>query len=221
MRALIQPTCFELGLTKLESTVDHKVVANKDRGMTLTRSWRWSSALWSLPGHYLQVQDIHIVIIILAIPTTKHVHLGASNDVSRVVESRWWRSSSSWSLIPSHGNWIKSIQVLKGLILASFASKDDNSRSRQQRSVSKPRRRWRSLHLWLYPSARIQIQNMCIVQIYIALLLSSIIMPSKVQNGCTNQRSCMATSSTWRHALNLRECPEPRSISIYKKRIIL
>ena len=153
MGALIQPTCFELGLTKLKSTVDYKVVANKDRSVTLTRSWRRSSALWSLPGHYLQVQDIHIVIIILAIPTTKHIHLGASDDISRVVESRWWRSGSSWSLIPSHGNRIKRIQVLKGLILASFASEDDNSGSRQQRSVSKPRRRWRSLHLWLNPPA--------------------------------------------------------------------
>ena len=221
MGALIQPTSFELGLTKLESTVDHKVVANKDRSVTLTRCWGRSSALWSLPGHYLQVQNIHIVIIILAVPTTKHVHLGASDDVGRVVESRWWRSSSSWSLIPSHGYWVKGIQVLKGLILASFASKDDNPGSCQQRSMSKPRRRWRSLHLWLNPPTRIQIENMRIIQVHITLLLSSIVMPSKVQNRCSNQRSCMATSGAWRHTLNLWKRPEPRSIGIYKRRNIL
>ena len=138
-----------------------------------------------------------------------------------MIKSSGRSTSTFWSLIPSHGNWIKSIQVLKGLILASFASKDDNPGSSQQRSMAKPRRRWRSLHLWLNPPTRIQIENVCIIQVYIALLLSSIVMPSKVQNGCADQRSCVPTSSAWRHALDLWKCPEPRSVSIYMKRNIL
>ena len=79
--------------------------------------------------------------------------------------------------------------------------------------MTKPWLRWCSLDFWLNPSARIEIQNMSIVEVNIALLLSSIVVASEVEDRCSNQSSRVATPGTWWNSLNLWECPEPRSLT--------
>lgn len=145
----------------------------------------------------------------LAIPTTKNIHFSTSNNIGRVVESGRWCSCSTRSLVPSHGHRIKSVKIFKSLILSTFASKDDNTRSCKQSSMTKPWRWRRSLNLWLNPSARIQIENMCIIQIHVSLLLPSVVVPTKIKNGCTYQRRRMPTSSAWCDSFDLWKCPKP------------
>ena len=152
MRSLIQATTSQLCLFQSEAAVYDQVVTDEDRGMPLSRSWCRSAALWSLPCHYFQIQNVDVVEVVLAVPATKNVHFGASDDIGGVVKSGWRCSSASGALIPSHSNWIERMQILIRLIFASFATKYDNSGTCKQSGMAKPLARWSTLHLWLDPS---------------------------------------------------------------------
>lgn len=82
MAALVESTVFELGLSELEATVDDQVVADQDGGVTLARSGCGSTALGALPGHDLKVKDINVIIIILTVPASEHVHFGSADNIS-------------------------------------------------------------------------------------------------------------------------------------------
>lgn len=183
--------------------------------MPLSWCWCWSTALWSLPCHDFKIQDVDVVEVHLAIPAAKHVHFGSTYNICWMIESCMWSSSSSWSLVPCHCDWIQCMKIFECLILASLTTKYDNSRTSEQSCVSKSWLRRCTLYLRLNPSTWIQVQDMSIVQIYITLLLSTIVMTCKIQDRGTNQCSWVSTSCTWWYALNLWECPEPWSLHIY------
>lgn len=107
--ALVEPTVLELRLSELKPTVYDEVVADQDGGMSLSGSWSGATALWALPGHDLKVEHIYIIIIVFAIPASKHVHFGATNYIGGVIEPRWWCTSATWALVPSHGDRIESV----------------------------------------------------------------------------------------------------------------
>ena len=133
-----------------------------------------------------------------------------------MVESSWWRTSSSGTLVPCHRHRVEGIQVFKWLILLSFSSKNDNSWTSEKSSMAKSWSWWRSLYLWLYPSARIQVKHVCVVEVNITLFLPTIIVAAEVQNRRANQSGRMSTSRTWWNSFNLWKSPKPWSILTYK-----
>ena len=186
--------------------------------MPLSGLGRWPRALGPLPRHDLKVKNVDVIEIVLTIPATEDVHLGPTDNVRRVVEPRRWCTGSSRTLIPSHGDWIERVEILERLVLSTLTTEDDDTRSGKQSSVAEPWSRWRALYFWLDPPARIQVQHVSVVEIDVALLLATVVVPTKVQDGGTNESRRVASSSTWWHTFDLGEGPEPRSVGIYRKR---
>ena len=178
----------------------------------------WPRALGPLPRHDLEVKNVDVVEIVLAIPAAEDVHLGPADNVRRVVEPRRWCTGSSRTLIPSHGDWIERVEILERLVLSTFTAEDDDTRSSKQRGVAEPWGRRCALYFWLDPPARIQVEHVSVVEIDVALLLAAVVVPTEVQDGGTNESRRVASSSTWWHSFNLGEGPEPRSVGIYRKK---
>ena len=156
--------------------------------MALARRGSRPTALRSLPGHYFEVQNVDVVEIVFAVPSSKDVHFGPTNYVGRVVEPGWRRSSSAWTLIPSHCDWVKRVKIFESLVLAALATKYDDSGACEQSGVAKSRG-WRSsLDLWLDPPTRVEIEDMGIVQVDVSLLRTSVVVATKVEDGGTDQR---------------------------------
>lgn len=127
MTTLIQSTRLQLSLLQFETAVHDKVITNEDSGMTLTRRWCRARALRSLPGHDLQVQNVDIVEVVLAILTSKNVHLCSANYVCGVIKASWRSTSAAWALVPCHSDGIESMQVFVSDSTFSLASKYDDS----------------------------------------------------------------------------------------------
>lgn len=79
--------------------------------------------------------------------------------------------------------------------------------------MPKTRSRWCALHLGLDPARAIQIEDVGIVEIDVADLPVLVEVATEIQNGGTNERRRVAASCTGRYTLNLRERPEPRSVT--------
>jgi len=71
------------------------------------------------------------------------------------------------------------MKVSKCLILVSLATKDNDARACQDRGVIVPRLRRSPLDFRLYPTAGIQVKYVSVIEVDIALLLTSIEMTLK------------------------------------------
>lgn len=127
--ALVQTASFQFCFLQFETTVYNQVITDQNGCMALSWCWCRTTAFWALPCHNFKVKNVNIVVVVLAIPSTKDIHFRSSDNISRVVEPGRWSASTSWSLIPSHGYWVESVQILESLVLSSFATKNNNSRA--------------------------------------------------------------------------------------------
>ena len=142
--------------------------------MTLSGRGCRAGGFWPEPCHHFEVENIQVVIVIFAVPSSEHEHLCALNQVCRVTIPPKGCTSSLWPLIPGHCDRIQSMKVSKCLILVSLATKDNDARACQDCCVIVPRLRWCPLDLWLYPTAGIQVKYVSVVEVDIALLLPSV-----------------------------------------------
>jgi hypothetical protein len=124
---LVKAAGFELGFLEFKATVDDQIIADKNRGMTLSWGRCRSTALWTVPGHNLEVKNVDVIEVALAIPAAEDVHLGATNNVGRVIKSCRGSSSASWTLEPCHRDWIKGVEILETFSFVSFTAKNNNS----------------------------------------------------------------------------------------------
>ena len=124
-------------LIEVEAAVDDQVGADQDGAVAL--SWRWcgSRSIRLSPGHHLQVKLVHIVEEVRAVPSAEDDHLGAIDEVGGMVETRSGRTTTLWTLEPSHGEWVKSMQVSEDG-LGTLASEDDYSSASQDSGVTVP-----------------------------------------------------------------------------------
>lgn len=137
------------------------------------RSRAWS--FWSKPSHYLKVKDIKIVKVFFAVPTAEYKHFCALNQIGSVTIPSKRGSRTFRALIPGHCYRVKGMKISKCLVLFSLSSENNNSWSSKDGSVIITGRRWSTLNLWLYPTARIQVEYMSVVKINIAIFSSSIV----------------------------------------------
>ena len=194
--------------------MNNQIIPNQNRSMSLPWSWSRSTALWSLPSHYLKIKNVNIVEIVFTIPASKDVHFGAVYNISRMIKSTMRCTSSSRALVPSHSDWIKSMQIFKWLIVLTFASKDNDSWTCEKSCVTKSWSRWCSLHLGFDPSWTVQIEDMSVIEVDVSLSGATIVMTAKIEDRCSNQSGRVSSSSAWRYTLNLRKCPKPTSFGI-------
>lgn len=130
--ALVESAGLELSLAEFETSVDDQVVSDQDACVALSGSRRRTTAIWSLPSHDFEVQNINVIEIVFAVPATEYVHFGAADDVGRVVEPRRRSTSASGPLVPSHRYWVKSMKVLERSVFAALSSENDDSRTGQE-----------------------------------------------------------------------------------------
>lgn len=107
--------------------MDDQVVADQDGSVPLSRLRRRPSALWPLPGHDLQVKDVNVIEVVLAVPAAEHVHLGAAHDVGGVIVAAWRSSGAARTLIPRHRDRVQRVEVLEGQMLATLAAEYNDS----------------------------------------------------------------------------------------------
>ena len=142
--------------------------------MTLSGRGGRAGGFWPEPCHDFKVENIQVVIVIFAIPSSEHEHLCALDQVCRMTIPPKGCTSSLWPLIPGHSDRIQSMKVSKCFILVSRATKDNYARACQDCCVIVPRLRRSPLDLRLYPTAGIQVKYVSVVEVNIALLLPSI-----------------------------------------------
>ena len=137
--------------------MDDQVISDKDRRVTLSRRGCRSGRFWPEPCHHLEVENVQVVVVIFAVPSSEHKHLCALDQACRVTIPPKRCTSSLWPLIPGHRDRIQSMKVSKCFILVSLATKDDYARACQDCRVVVPRLRRSPLDLRLYPTAGIQV----------------------------------------------------------------
>lgn len=71
------------------------------------------------------------------------------------------------------------MQVLEDFVFISLASKNDNSLASQYCGVSEPRRRGSPLNSGLDPATRIQIEDVSVIQVSVAVNFASVEMTSE------------------------------------------
>lgn len=79
---LFKPSSILLLFIKVKSSLNNQISSYLDTGMSLSRRRSRSSTLRLSPSHYLQIQQIQIIKIILSIPPPKYKHLSPSNQIS-------------------------------------------------------------------------------------------------------------------------------------------
>ena len=142
--------------------------------MTLSRRGCRAGRFWPEPCHHFEVENIQVVEVLFAVPSSEHEHLCALNQICRVTIPSKRCPSSLWPLIPGHRDRVQSMKVSKCFIFVSLASKDNDARPCQDCCVIVSRLRRSPLDLRLYPTAGIQVKYVSIVKVDIALLLPSI-----------------------------------------------
>ena len=113
-------------LVEVETTVDDQVGADENGTVTFPRAGCGSRGIRLRPGHHLKVKDVDIVEEVRTIPTAKDDHLGTVDKVGRVIEAGSGSTTTFRALEPSHGKWVKRVQISEDSLVA-FASKDDDS----------------------------------------------------------------------------------------------
>ena len=104
----------------------HQIVANQNRGVPLARHRRRARALRALPRHDLQIEHVHIIEVVFAVPAAEDVHLGAADDVGGVVVAAGGCSGACRALVPGHGDGVEGVQILKSNALSALASKNND-----------------------------------------------------------------------------------------------
>ena len=130
-----------------------------------------------------------------------------------MIKTRNRSTTALGSLIPSHSDWVKSVQVAVDGILGAFSSKNDDSGTSENSGVRISGRWGSSANLWLEPSARVDIQDMGIVQVSEASLLSFVEVSTEDNEGSAGQSGRVTASGRWRHTFDLGERPQPLPLS--------
>ena len=121
--------------------------------MTLSRGRLRPCRLRPHPSHQLKIQYMQVSVEVLAVPAPEHKHLVSSYKSGRMPESGGWRSSPVWTLVPSHLDGIKGMEVSEHSAFAlAFAAEDENSASCQYSSVAIPGFWGSTFYLGLDPS---------------------------------------------------------------------
>ena len=97
-----------------------------------------------------------------------------------MIETSQGGSCSFGALIPGHSHGIQSVQVLEDFVFISLASKNDNSLASQNCGVSEPRWRGSPLNSGLDPATRIQIEDVCVIQVSVAIDFASVEMTLQI-----------------------------------------
>ena len=113
-------------LVEVETTVDDQVGADENGTVTFPRARCGARGIRLRPGHHLKVKDVDIVEEVRTIPTAKDDHLGTVDKVGRVIEAGSGSTTAFRALEPSHGEWVKRVQISEDSLVA-FASEDDDS----------------------------------------------------------------------------------------------
>lgn len=152
---------------------------------------------------------MNIVKKVVTVPTTKNNHFSSPNKISGVIKTSDGSATTFRTLVPSHCNWIKSMQVSEHCSFRTFATKNNNSCTSQYCAVSITTQGWCSTNLWLEPSWAIDVQHVSIVKINESSILAFIVMPSENDQWRSCKCSGVTSSWCWWYTFNLGECPKP------------
>ena len=196
--------------------MNYQICANQNWAVAFSGARRRTWGSWFGPGHDFEIKNVYVVEEVFTIPASKNDHLGSTYKISWVIKSRGWRTTSLWTLIPSHSYWVKSVQISE-YILRSFTSENDYSWSSQYRRVSVPLWRRCSWNFRFDPSGRIYVQNICVIHILEALFLTFVVMASKNDKRSSGECSRMTSPGSGWHSLNLWKSPKPLTLNWNKK----
>lgn len=108
---------------------------------------------------------MHVVEEVVAVPPAEENHLSAADKIGRVVEASHGGTTALGTLVPSHGDGVKRVQVSKASILGALATEHDDPSTCKHGRVTVASGWGRAADFGLEPSGAIYVEHMSVVQI--------------------------------------------------------
>jgi len=137
------------------------------------------------PGHHLEVEDEEIVEILFSIGASKDEDLGLVDQDGGMAVSGRWGAYALGSLQPCHGNWVECVQIPKYFAFLPSSPENDDFGTCQDSRMGVPGSGRSPRYLRFGKFISIDIQDIGIVEIGIALVFTRVVMSSKDDDGCS------------------------------------
>ena len=131
---------------------------------------------------------MHIIEEVSAVPAAKDHHFGAADEVGGVIETSDGGATTFRSLIPSHRDGVKRVQIAVDGAFRAFTTEDDDAGACEHCCVGVASRWWRATNLRFEPTRAIDIEHVSIIQVCEASLFTLIEMTSKNDKRSTSKR---------------------------------